>query len=183
MRITILNGNPDPSHRAFDEYVGHLGVAWQNRGHEVRVLGLRDINLASCVGCFDCWLKTPGRCIARDSHPDLIRAYLDAHLVVAASPLCMGFTSAVLKKATDKLIPVLLPYIDGSSGECRHYLRYGRAPALGVLFEPETDTDAEDVEIVATLWRRFTRNANTRLSFVRSTSDPIEEVTREVDSL
>jgi len=90
----------------------------------VNTLELRSMDLRQCSGCFGCWLKTPGVCATQDQHGQLIRAYLDADVAVLASPLVLGFSSGLLKRAADKLIPILLPYIDASTGECRHFPRY-----------------------------------------------------------
>jgi multimeric flavodoxin WrbA len=32
-------------------------------GAQVETFALRDMKLAHCLGCFDCWLKTPGVCV------------------------------------------------------------------------------------------------------------------------
>jgi multimeric flavodoxin WrbA len=34
---------------------------------EVRFFPLREIKLAHCIGCFACWLETPGVCRFRDA--------------------------------------------------------------------------------------------------------------------
>lgn len=183
MIVTILNGNPDPGNAVFDAHLAGLSRRLEAGGHESVVLALRDLDIRQCTGCFACWLKTPGRCVLPDLYEKVLRAYLRSDLAVLASPLVLGFTSALLKRATDRIVPVALPHIDGSSGECRHYPRYEHAPTLGVLYEPEADTDAEDLEILELLWRRLARNASTRLAFVRPVCADPEEVTHALDRL
>ena len=34
---------------------------------EVERLELRNMKVNYCIGCFGCWLKTPGKCITKDS--------------------------------------------------------------------------------------------------------------------
>ena len=65
-----------------------------------------------CVGCFGCWVKTPGECVSKDGSHDIRREVINSDLVLFASPLIMGFTSALLKKAHDKLIPLIHPYFE-----------------------------------------------------------------------
>src|SRR5664279_5049774 len=100
MRITILNGEPDPG-SAFQAYVravaGHLAGA----GHEVTTFDLRELRLKGCRGCWGCWVRTPGECVQGDDSAQLCRAAVASGLVVLASPVAMGFTSALLKGAVD----------------------------------------------------------------------------------
>jgi multimeric flavodoxin WrbA len=165
MKTLLINGNPQGGAAAFNDALGQLAETLGSSGHQVVPLELRKLEIAQCVGCFTCWLKTPGLCIFKDGQEQVLRQYLAADLVVFASPLIMGSTSALLKRCCDRLIPILLPYIDVSSGECRHYLRYGTAPRLGVLYAPEPDSDAEELALAAGMWRRLARNAGSSIEF------------------
>ena len=181
MDIVVLNGNAAETNAGFDDYLAVLADRMRLRGNTVTIFPLREMDIRSCIGCFSCWVKTPGVCIFADDHPAILRAYVAGDLVLFAAPLVMGFTSALLKKATDRIIPILLPYIDGASGECRHFLRYARSPEMAVLYQPEEDTDFADLEIMQNMWRRLARNAQSRIAFSRSINDPVEEVCREID--
>jgi multimeric flavodoxin WrbA len=125
----------------------------------------------------------PGICALKDEFEGILRAYVESDMVVFASPLAMGFTSALLKKATDRIVPILLPYIDGSSGECRHFQRYEKQPLMALLYEPEDDTDNEDLDIIANMWRRLARNAKSGLALCSSTAVPVEEVCHEITGM
>mgnify|MGYP001766637926 CR=1 FL=1 len=71
MKITILNGNPQPS--PFDAYLAELAALLEFRAHSVNRLDLRSIPLRHCIGCWGCWVKTPGICSCQDASP-LVRA-------------------------------------------------------------------------------------------------------------
>ena len=93
------------------------------------------------------------------------------------------FTSALLKKAIDKLVP-LIPYqLELVDDEVHHAARYEKYPRTALLLEQEADTDDEDVEIITDIYARDAINLKSSLGFVRFTSDPVEEVAREADSL
>ena len=104
MRITILNGDPDPA-SAFQMYVHVLANDWRPSGHVVTTLDLHELNLKGCSGCWGCWVKTPGECVKRDDSATVCRAAITADLLLLASPLTMGFTTALLKRAADQMIP------------------------------------------------------------------------------
>jgi len=183
MRITILNGNPSPEDAAFDGYLRGLVEALEAGHHAVTALQLRDMDIKYCTGCWGCWVKTPGECVARDDSAEICRAAIHADLVLHASPVIMGFYSALLKKTTDKLIPLIHPYAVVDQGEAHHLARYDKYPLFGLLLQPGDDTDDEDLKIIADIHRRTALNLKSRLAFVRLTDDPIEEVAREIDRL
>jgi hypothetical protein len=163
-RILILDGDARAPGTLLDRAIAALAA--EARGDTCQRLRLAELTLHQCVGCFGCWLKTPGRCRLRDDGPQLHAAMAVADLVVFASPLRMGFTSALLKRATDRIIPNFLPYIEVVKGESHHLPRYGRDIDLGLLVER---CDATDGELAATeqIYRRLARNLRGRFAWLR----------------
>ena len=109
MNITILNGNPSPSE--FDVYLKKLGTILESDGNKVTTMDLRDIGLKYCIGCFDCWTKTPGLCDVDEASREMGRAVINSDFTLWAAPLKMGFPSATLKKGFDKHLPLIHPYM------------------------------------------------------------------------
>jgi multimeric flavodoxin WrbA len=179
MRITILNGEPDAT-AAFDGYVRDYAGRLASNGHEVVRLDLRDLDLKGCSGCFGCWVKTPGRCVKRDDSADVCRAVIGSDLTILASPMRMGFTTALLKRAVEQLIPLLHPYIVIEGGEMHHRKRYERYPLLGLLVAPGSDSDAEDLEITRNLWSRTARDMKSSLSFTTVATASAKEAADEL---
>jgi len=46
----------------------------QADGAQLETFPLRDMKLAHCLGCFDCWLKTPGICVEADAGREIAKA-------------------------------------------------------------------------------------------------------------
>jgi hypothetical protein len=90
---------------------------------------------------------------------------MGADLLVLASPVRMGFTTALLKRAADQMIPLIHPYFVIEGGEVHHRARYASYPLLGLLLGAGEDSDAEDIEITTAMWRRTARNLRSRLVF------------------
>ena len=78
MKITILNGNPDHPNAPFEEYLRRLKATLEAHQHQVTLLPLREMEIRYCIGCFGCWVKTPGECFAQD---------LSSQVVERRSPL------------------------------------------------------------------------------------------------
>ena len=181
MKITILNGNPEAS--SLDDYLAQLKIYLEVKGDAVTQLDLRTMKISYCVGCWNCWVKTPGQCSSNDQSLDVCRAVIHSDLTLWASPVIMGFPSALLKKVTDKLIPLVHPYIVVDQGEAHHLARYDHYPQFGLLLEKNGDCDDEDIEIIRHIFSRTALNMKSELAFTRLASDPIQEVSDAVNHL
>jgi multimeric flavodoxin WrbA len=180
MKITILNGNPDAGNTTFDAYLKRLAETLVTAQHQATTLTLRDMDIKHCAGCWGCWVKTPGECVARDDSADVCRAAINADFVLLASPVIMGFPSAVLKKTVEKFIPLIHPYGAVVQGEAHHKARYDRYPLLGLLLEKRGDADNADVQITADIFSRTALNFKTQLAFTELTSAPAETVAEAI---
>jgi multimeric flavodoxin WrbA len=177
MNITILNGNPEIEDSGFDVYLVRVKTGLESLSHKVTILKLRDMDIRYCIGCFSCWVKTPGECSnAADDTRVVRREYINSDLVIFASPVIMGFTSALLKKAHDKLIPLLTPYIRLYEGETHHVARYDKYPLIALLLQPDSTTDTEDIDIISEIYRRDAINFKTSIVFTHTTESPVEEI-------
>jgi multimeric flavodoxin WrbA len=173
MKALVLNGSithTEATNTVSDYLVDFL----RKRDHEVDVMVLRDEKIASCLGCFGCWLKTPGECIIKDAGSDLPRKVIQSDLVFLLTPVTFGMYSSELKKAMDRFpCPVLLPFFKKINDEIHHAPRYDKYPALvaiGVL--PNPDEDSEDT--FSTLVERNGINLHTKAfsSIVYTTDEP-----------
>jgi multimeric flavodoxin WrbA len=179
MKIVIVNGEPDES-SAFEGYVRGFASRLAERGHDVSELTLRNMNVHGCTGCFGCWVKTPGECAQHDDGEQLCRAVINSDFVVYAAPIVMGYPSAILKRAVERQIPLLSPYIEIEGGEMHHRKRYARYPDVGLLVSAGADTDAEDIELTRHLWERLARDMKSRLALFAVADRSSKEVADEL---
>lgn len=181
LRICILDGDPREGDTPLSEALAQLAAALAARGHQASVLRLQELEIQYCVGCFGCWVKTPGRCVFADDSARVCREVISSDLTVFASPLVMGYVSATLKRAMDKLIPLIHPYTAVIGAEIHHRRRYTRYPRLGLLLEREPGGSDEDVRLTRRMFERTAINFHSRLAFVHLAGDPPEEVLDVVD--
>jgi multimeric flavodoxin WrbA len=179
MNITILNGNPAPNQ--FEPYLAELRAYLQVEGHSLNQFDLRDLSLRYCIGCWGCWVKTPGQCSNGDATCLAIdRVVIKADFVLWAAPLKMGFPSSLMKMALDKHLPLIHPYTLVDHGEAHHHKRYAHYPRIGLLLEKEHGTDADDLQIVSDICCRTALNFKTRLEFSLTTETPAAELARRI---
>jgi multimeric flavodoxin WrbA len=140
-KIVLLDGsiNGDrltPSLAALTETLHHSGAS-------VQVFRLQEIKLGHCVGCFGCWIKTPGICVQNDAGRQIAAAVIRSDITVLFSPIVFGGYSPDLKRAIDRFFsPLLQPYMGNYRGETHHvprYTRYPRLVSIGVQRQPEPE--------------------------------------------
>jgi multimeric flavodoxin WrbA len=163
MKITILNGNPQKTD--FDTYLEQVKEILEAHGHQVNTIPLRDLNLKYCTGCWGCWVKTPGLCSSDAASQTMDEAVINSDFVLWAAPLVMGYPSELLKKAMDKHLPLIHPYMVVDHMEAHHLKRYEKYPRVGLLLQKEASTDDEDLRIVTEMCQRTALNFKTRLYF------------------
>ncbi len=138
MNATILNGAL-AGDGFVDAVAAALSDALQAHGWHVRPWHLADEKLAFCLGCFECWTKTPGMCRIDDAGRDVAESLIQSDLAIFVTPITFGGYSSALKKAVDRVIPLISPFFQRIDGEVHHHARYARYPALfgvGVLPGP-----------------------------------------------
>ncbi|MDR0875390.1 MAG: flavodoxin family protein [Clostridiales Family XIII bacterium] len=96
-----------------------------------------------CVGCFGCWLKTPGRCVLKDRGSDFAAMTAAHEEIVIVSRLVFGGVSPDIKAVFDRSIGYVLPFFYKVSGETHHAKRYDRSPGFRYIFYGEDMTDRE----------------------------------------
>jgi multimeric flavodoxin WrbA len=173
MKIAVLDGETRGAGTALDRAIEGLMTQAAARGDACLRLPLSHLDIHQCVGCFDCWIKTPGICRLQDDGSRLAAASAWCDLMVFASPMRMGFTNALLKRATDRLIPAMLPYIRVVGAECHHTLRYDRGFDLALLLE-RGDASDEEIRVTEGVYRRLAKNVDGELAWVRLAGDDQE---------
>jgi multimeric flavodoxin WrbA len=134
------------------------------------------MEIQHCLGCWGCWVRTPGECVIEDDSADVARAVINADFALFASPLSMGFLSATLKRTMDKLIPLVHPYLAEDQGEVHHLARYEAYPLAGLLLAKGDDTDDQDVQIVSDIFSRTMLNFKSQRAFTKLIDDPVDAV-------
>lgn len=181
MKITILNGNENSN--LLKEYYISLEQNLQT-DHSLKSFDLATMNIQQCIGCWSCWWKTPGLCAHKDDAGEIFESIINSDFVIFVSPIIAGFTSALLKKITDRLIVLLHPYIQIVQNECHHQKRYEKYPKFGLILEKEETTDDEDIEIIRTIYDRFAINFHSKQIFLKTIDKTkVEDITNEISSI
>jgi multimeric flavodoxin WrbA len=169
MKILAINSSPRTGGESKTELMlGHLVEGMREAGGDVEEVNLREKTIKSCVGCFTCWSKTPGRCIHQDDMTlELFPKWLQADLAVYATPLYYHTMNGAMSTFRERTLPAIQPFFElDENGRIFHPLR-SKIPAavwLSVCGFPEVaEFDAlseflnrtrhKDATIVAEIYR------------------------------
>jgi ring-1,2-phenylacetyl-CoA epoxidase subunit PaaE len=137
MSVVLLNGasSPaDPAHSLCTEVERQLAARFE----AVRTFHLAGYDIGHCMGEFDCFVKTPGRCRIHDEGQEIERAVHDADRVVLVTPMHYGGYAAPLKKAVDRLLPLISPFFRKAGDMTHHALRYEHCARWVAIARDET---------------------------------------------
>jgi multimeric flavodoxin WrbA len=119
----------------------------------LNVVRLGDQPITACIGCWTCWLKTPGRCAMKDNMSESYPDYINSDTVILLMDTVQGFISHQAKAFLDRTIPHYHPYIEVVDGECHHVARYQSYPDMVFYFDTEGLTNGEEQVIEDYLYR------------------------------
>jgi multimeric flavodoxin WrbA len=88
-----------------------------------------------CMGCFGCWVKTPGQCVIKDGYENMGLLVSKCNQLIIISQCFYGGYSPFVKNVLDRTAcPCLLPYFKIKNGETHHPVRYKNDIELFVCF-------------------------------------------------
>ena len=143
-------------------------------GAQVRSFHLREMKIAHCLGCFNCWIKTPGICVEADAGREIARAFIQSDLAVLFTPVTFGGYSPELKKMVDRFIQLISPFFQMDHGEVHHPPRYAHRPRL-IVVGVQRHANPHEAHIFKTLAGRNAINllpSSYAVEVVLTTDDP-----------
>ena len=128
-KVTILDGTR-PGDKNLEPFLAVLKDQLKRTGAEVHTFTLREIKLAHCIGCFGCWVETPGLCVEADAGREIAKTVSHSQTLILFTPITFGGYSSELKRMVDRLVPLALPHFTLFDGEVHHNPRYPDPPRL-----------------------------------------------------
>ncbi len=177
MKVTLINGSLKDIHESFDKQFDHFHQQLTQCCENIRVahFNLKQMVIRQCIGCFNCWTKTPGKCVLKDDAERCLISIIQSDLVIFASPLMMGMTTGLMKRLNDRLIPLIHPYFSVVKGEIHHRYRYDQYPQIAVIYDPSPEDTPEDIALCRQIYERLAINFKTDLAFFQSIQSVLSE--------
>lgn len=100
-------------------------------------------SIRHCVGCFGCWIKTPGKCVIHDGFENTGIDMGSCSELILVSKCCYGSVSPFVKMVQDRAISYIHPDFVIRGGEMHHKRRYKNVISLSAYFYGDGITQAE----------------------------------------
>ena len=164
MKIVAFNGSPHAEKSNTHVMVDAFLAGARDAGADTENIFLARKKINHCLGCFSCWLKSPGTCIQADDMPELMKQFQSADVVVFATPLHNDNVSGSMKDFIDRLLPLGDPHFEKDlEGEVRHVSGPKKAPRFFMIANcgfPEQS----HFQVLRLLIRRMARNFSTEVA-------------------
>ncbi|QNO15874.1 flavodoxin family protein [Alkalicella caledoniensis] len=119
----------------------------------LNIVRLGGKSIKPCIGCWNCWLKTPGICVMKDSMSEIYPDYVNSDTVIFLIDTAQGFINNKAKAFLDRTIPHYHPYIEIVNAECHHVARYQSYPDMVFYFDNQGLKNQEEQVIEDYLYR------------------------------
>ena len=158
MKIAIFNGSPKGKRGNTHVMVESLIQGLEQGGAQVEYVFLNKKEIKHCLGCLNCWIKTPGVCVHKDDMAELIDIYMSSDVVALATPLYVDNISGMTKVFMDRLIPTVDPHFeDDETGETRHVKSDRECPKMMIIASCGFPEQSQ-FQVLQLLFRRIARN-------------------------
>ena len=124
MKVLAFNTSPRKQQGTTDIILDYFLNGASEAGATVKKYYVTELDIQGCIGCFKCWTETPGRCIYRDDMDKIISEYLNADMIVFGTPIYNENITHYLQRMMERMLPLLLPWMEERQGIIYHPLRY-----------------------------------------------------------
>ena len=132
-----------------------------------------DKKIHHCIGCFGCWIKTPGKCVLKDGYENIGELFSKTDELIVISHCKYGTYSPYVKNVLDRSISYLLPYFKKKNNETHHIPRYKHKFSYSVYFYGKALTTKEK-EVATRIVEAHSINLNAKkfdVSFAETVND------------
>jgi putative NADPH-quinone reductase len=161
MHVMAINGSPRKEKSNTYRILGPLLEGMGAAGATTEVVHLGHLQINPCLGCFLCWVKTPGKCVQKDDMAAVLERFVQADLLVFGTPLYHYNVSGLMKNFLDRTLPASEPWLvedphhPGRSGHPERYPRERRMMLVSPCGFPEFEHFAPLVQYFQFFARKF----------------------------
>ena len=157
MKIAIFNGSPRKQNTSAMVQAFIEGA--EAAGHEAVEYQVGKMNIGGCLGCEYCHTKGDGKCIRKDDLEQIMPAYLEADMVVFASPIYYFTMTAQMEAAIQRVYCIGKPakatksalllssgspgVYDGAIAQFKAYMAYAGIEVAGIITANGTQNKSE----------------------------------------
>ena len=180
-QVLVLDANGNPAKKEIIASVDRIAERLARSKHNVRYINISEKNIRDCIGCFACWIKTPGRCVLKDDVKELLRTMVHSDFILFVSDIELSHYSPAFYGILNRMMPLSTAYLKIlDDGRTVHESRYGNLGIkFGFLLEGAPCMTAEEVKRQEEYWSQADAIHFHGLWLAGKNED---EVVREIDN-
>lgn len=124
MKVLAINGSPRGQTSNTPRLLDPLLDGMREQGPDVEELYLADLDVRPCMGCFSCWVRTPGRCVQQDDMAGLHEKMLASDVFVLGFGLYISSAPAGVQALLERMLPLAEPWLVERGGATAHPSRH-----------------------------------------------------------
>ena len=136
MNVLVINGSPKGKNSNTYKLTTAFVEGLKGKNEEsllVEELQVNQLEIKPCLGCFSCWKNTPGKCVTEDDMKIVLDKLLWADITLWSFPLFYFNVPGKLKMLIDRLLPMVLPFMESDAESGGHPSRYDMSKKRYVL--------------------------------------------------
>lgn len=114
----------------------------------------------NCIGCFNCWVKTPLKCVLNDDMMFNGKKLLDSEELIIISKCVYGSYSSKVKRILERCISYVEPFFTLRENEIHHRMRDEKKLKFKIFFYGDNFSD-EYKDTAIKLIKANQKNLNT----------------------
>lgn len=156
--VLILNGSPRGKEgntaKIIDSFV--RGLKKGGPDYNFENIELNEKEIKSCTGCYACWKENAGECVYDDDMQNLLPKYIDADLMIWATPLYHYGMTSIMKQFIERTLPVNKPKIIKKGDTYSHPRRYDLGNKQNILISTCGFPEHSNFELLKKQFERIT---------------------------
>jgi hypothetical protein len=151
MKLLVFNASPRKSNGTTDVLLEAFIEGAKSSGADVEKHHVVDLKINGCLGCFNCWWVTPGKCVQKDDMEKILPAIAEADVMLLGTPIYGRNVTHYLQKLLERTFVFSLPEMENHDGETRHPGRVSQFPRM-ILAATCGFPDTSNFDIVRALY-------------------------------
>ncbi len=160
MKVIAINASPKMEKGNTAAILMPFLEGIKDAGADVEIYYTHQLHIKPCQEDLACWFNTPGSCSQKDDMEMLLPKLAAAEIWVLATPVYVDGMPGPLKILVDRIIPLILPFIELRDGHCRHPLREGAKSGRLVLVSSCGFWEIDNFDPLLLHVKAICRNAN-----------------------
>ncbi len=146
-------------------------------------IDLSALKITNCIGCYSCWVKTPGKCIIRD---DAIKIYTEiakSTQLTYITKVKYGCYDTIMKTMLERTLPIQQAFIKLIDGETHHFQRDVKPKQVNIIAYQKQNISEIEKSIFVSLVERNSYNLNfENYNVIFTNKKDLEKCVKEVIS-